>query len=145
MALTLEQLWSKAVQESDRHAAEHGVQGVMIHQLQLIAMLLDELRRTASFGTHYYRLTPVQLSTAVKQVVDKNTQGLVRKVDIWVDNIVGGAVPNIRVGTQGSVSSDRGGIRIVAGQMNELGEIPPDVQLYAIASSNIQVYVIEKA
>lgn len=115
--------------------------------LGLIALRLGQMQQTSKTGSAYWRITPVSIpaSTATPvKMLEKQTDGLVRTVLLWVDNASGGPTPTIRVSTaKGSTSS--GGIRVNAGQSNELGNIPPDVELWAISSTAIQAYVIEYA
>lgn len=110
-----------------------------------IYLKLTELAKTSSFGNNYYDIRPVTiLPDQPVLLVDKQNQGLVRKVVLWIDNASGGPTPTIRV-SKGATNYTSGGVRVNAGQSNELGEIPPNVQLWGSSSYAINAYVIEWA
>lgn len=110
--------------------------------LGLIALRLAQLQ--SPFGSNYYRITPVNLTTDGQVIVDVQSDGLVRKVIIVVDNPSGGPAVTIRIGTSKG-NTTNGGIRVNTGQSTELGEVHPQTKLWAAASSNICAYVIEYA
>lgn len=105
---------------------------------------LRELRHALNFGANYFRMTPAALNTTPTKLVEKEPSGRVRKVSIWVDAASGGPTPTIRIGTS-DTSVNGGGIRINAGTVNEIGEVPPGTELWGASSTAINVYVIERA
>lgn len=110
-----------------------------------IYLKLCELAKTSSFGNNYYDIRPVTMNpTDPVLLVDRQNQGMVRKVVLWIDNASGGPTPYIRV-SKGATNYASGGVRVNAGQSNEMGEIPPNVQLWGSASVAINAYVIEWA
>lgn len=111
-----------------------------------IFVSMRDIVEALSFGNTYYRITPVPLTAGADPVLicDTQPQGRVRKLSLWVDASSGGPLPTIRIST-GASGTSSGGIRIPAGQVSELGEIPASVRLYAASSSTIPMYVIERA
>lgn len=114
--------------------------------LGYIALKLSSLEKTGQFGANYYDIRPVTLGdgTGPKLIIDKQSQGLVRKAVLWIDSATGGPTPIIRV-SKGANSYTGGGIKVNASQSNDLGEIPPNVQLFADANTAINGYIIEWA
>lgn len=109
-----------------------------------ILLQLKALTEAATFGSHYFKINAFTLTTVPARIIEKDPQGLVRKISFWVDSAAGGPTPTIRI-SQGASSSNGGGIRINAGQVNEIGEIPHGTELWASASTSIVCYVIERA
>ena len=109
-----------------------------------IFLQLKELREASSFGTNYFNIVPFELGTVPIRILEKEPNGLVRKVSFWIDSASGGPTPTIRISRSGS-STAGGGIRVNAGQVNELGEVPPGTELWAAASTTIVGYIIERA
>lgn len=128
-------------------ALDHQHQAHFDRQLLMgILMKLTEMSRSASFGSNYFRITPVSLTAggAAQRLVSRETQDLVRKVSVWIDAASGGPTPTIRIST-GSSGTGGGGIRVNAGQVNELGEVPSNQELWVSSTATINLYVIERA
>ena len=121
-----------------------GGQNVAPMLLAGIFLQLRELNDAVNFGATKFDIRPVLLTTTAQKIVERDVEKRVRKVSVWIDSASGGPVPTIRIGKSAS-SSNSGGIRVNAGQVNELGEVPPDTELYGVASTSIQIYVIERA
>lgn len=110
-----------------------------------IFLTLREIAEASSFGNVRFDLRPVSLNTVPIRILERDeTTRRVRKVSLWVDSASGGPTPTIRVG-KGTTSVNGGGIRVNAGQVNEIGEVPADVELWAAASTPINAYIIEHA
>ena len=105
---------------------------------------LVHLMSASQFGLAYTRYSPVNLDTTPIRIVSKEQSGRLRKVAISIDSPANGPTPTIRFGTSG-VTSSTGGVRLNAGIVNELGEVAPDVELWAASSTPIAAYVIERA
>lgn len=113
--------------------------------LGAIFLTLRQLLESArQLGMVYTRITPIQLGTTPTRIIEKETDGRLRKVGIGIDSAVGGPTPTIRFGNS-SVSASTGGIRLNAGVITELGEVAPDTELWAAASTPIAAYTIERA
>ena len=110
-----------------------------------VYVTLKEISNALAFGSHYYNINPVTLTSTggAVLIVDTQNQGRVRKVSIWADAASGGPLPVLRISKTASGTSS-GGIRISPGQVSELGEVPASVRLYAVSSQTITVYVIER-
>ena len=111
-----------------------------------IFMKLNELVERLGQGSTYFRITPFVLvagDSAIK-VVQKETQGLTRRVFVWVDSAIGAPDPVIRIGTS-RASSSAGGVALIPGQSNEIGKIPYDTELWMSSAQNITVYIVEEA
>ena len=115
-----------------------------MYLLYFIASKLGEFSQSASFGANYYRITPVSLSTIPTQLVDIEPEGRVRKVELVIDSISGGPAQTIRI-SDGAASATSGGFRVIAGQVNDLGEVPAKTRLWAASSGSVQGYVVERA
>ena len=116
-----------------------------VYLMYFIAAKLAELGTQASSGSNYYRISPYKLeANKPVLILDLEPAGFTRKVGFWLDAATGGPVPTIRVSTNGSVAGG-GGIRILPGQVNDLGEVPPTVRLYAVSSYEINGYTLERA
>ena len=117
--------------------------------LALIALRLGPLVHNQATGANYYRINPFQLGTEGQLIVQKQTDGLVRTVLLYIDSGSGGPTPYIRVGTQkvnmvaGQTGS--GGISVAAGRAHELGNIRAETELWAASSVALNAYVIEFA
>lgn len=109
-----------------------------------ILLKLAQLERSMLFGAEKFTVTPFTLTSTPQKVLTKDIAGRVRNVSFWVDSASGGPTPTIRIGTSAS-SSNSGGARISAGQVNEFGNVSPDVELYAVSDTSIVVYVVERA
>lgn len=113
--------------------------------LGFIGLKLAEIAKTSQFGATYWDMRPVTMGPGDPVLlVDRQNQGMVRKVVLWIDNASGGPTPYIRV-SKGATNFTSGGVRLNAGQSNELGEVPPNVQLWGSASVAINAYVVEWA
>lgn len=114
----------------------------------LLGGILISLRQLVEaaqpLGMVYTRITPIQLGTTPTRIIEKETDGRLRKVGIGIDSAVGGPTPTIRFGNS-SVSAGNGGIRLNAGVITELGEVAPDTELWAASSTAIAAYTIERA
>ena len=109
-----------------------------------IYMVLSEMANSLQFGNNYYDIRPVVLAAGVpQQICDVQTQGRVRKISIFTDAATGGPLPTIRISKSGT-GSGSGGVRIVAGAISELGEVPANVKLWVTSSAAINLYVIER-
>lgn len=117
--------------------------------LGVIALRLGQLVNNRAVGASYYRITPFTLGNQGQRIIEKQNDGLVRTVMLWVDKASGGPTPYLRVGTQkvdmqaGQTGS--GGIQVNAGQQNELGNVRPEVEMWAASSVQINAFVIEFA
>lgn len=107
-----------------------------------IYVKLAELTRASAFGQNSFSIRPFTLNTTPQKIVDRNNTNLVRKVTIWVDAASGGPTPTIRISTSGTGTAS-GGIRVNAGQSNLIGEVPPNQELWAAASTAMAAYVVE--
>ena len=105
---------------------------------------LHKLRNSLNFGSNYFNITPYTLGPTSTKILERENSGRVRKVTVWVDAASGGPTPTLRIGTS-DTGSGGGGFRVNAGAMNEIGEVPPHVELWAASSTAINVYVIERA
>ncbi len=92
-----------------------------------------------------YDIRPYQLTAnaSAKLIVDVDKQGRPREVAVWVDSAVGLPDPTIRVGVDGGATTGAG-IRVKPGDVNELGQVPPDTRLYVASDVDITLYVIER-
>ena len=115
-----------------------------IYLLYVIAAKLSELTQASTFGNHYFRIQSYSLNTVPVKILERDSQKFVRKVSLWVDSQTGGPTVTIRVSTGGS-GTGGGGIRVLAGQVNELQEVPPDTELWAASTTAINCYVVERA
>lgn len=108
-----------------------------------IYLKLGELVDSATFGANYFRISPYVLAPTPVRILEKDPDKRVRKISVWIDNASGGPTPTIRI-NQGSGS---GGFRVNAGQVNEIGEISPDTELWGSSTltAGINAYVIERA
>lgn len=126
---------------------DHQHQAYFDRQLLMgIYLQLAKIARASAFGSTYFRISPKALTanaSAIK-IIERDSQDLVRKVSIWVDAASGGPTPTIRIGTS-ATGTGGGGIRINAGQVNELGEVPSNMELWAASTATINLYVIERA
>ncbi len=109
-----------------------------------IMLKLDALTESSTFGQAKWNLTAYNLTTTPQKILERDLTGKVRKVSCWLDSASGGPTPTIRVG-QSATSSSGGGVRVSAGQVNEIGEVGPSVELWAASSTAIAMYVIERA
>lgn len=111
-----------------------------------IYLQLAKIARASTFGSTYFRITPKTLtaSAAAIKIIEREREDLVRKVSIWVDPGSGGPTPTIRIST-GPTGTGGGGIRVNAGQVNELGEVPSNTELWGASTATINLYVIERA
>lgn len=109
-----------------------------------IFLKLGKMAQTMTFGANKWSITPFTLDTTPKKILEKDINGLVRKISVWVDSASGGPTPTIRVGGS-ATSANGGGVRVSAGQVNEIGEVPPGTELWAASSTSIAVYVLERA
>ena len=116
--------------------------------LLLAGIYLSVLRllEVQQFGANQLDIRAVKLvaSADATRIVDTERNGRVRKVTLWIDAATGGPVPTIRISTSGSGAAG-GGIRVLPGQANALGEVPASVKLYAASSQNVNLYVLEVA
>ena len=119
---------------------EHGVTYLLGAIFLTLRQLLEESK---PFGMTSYRISPIQLTSIPQRIVERQPEGRLRKVSFGIDSAVGGPTPTIRFGN-GSVSATTGGVRLNAGVINDLGEVPPDVELFAASSTDIAAYVIER-
>lgn len=110
----------------------------------ILLSLRQLLEESKPLGMAYYRITPIQLTGTPKKVVEKQPEGRLRKVSFAIDSAVGGPTPTIRFGNS-SVSATAGGVRLTAGSIHDLGEMPPDMELYAASNVDIAAYIIERA
>ena len=91
-----------------------------------IFLSMREIATSANFGNTRFDVRPVNLNTTAIKILDRDeVTRKVRKVSLWIDSASGGPTPTIRVG-KGSTSPNGGGVRVNAGQVNELGEVPAD-------------------
>ena len=119
-------------------------EGALLVAMCGIYLKLEEMADAMSFGAHDFAIEPITLTTTPIKILEKNIGGRVRKVDLWVDSATGGPTPTIRVGTAAS-GSGGGGVRVSAGQVNPIGEVPPNVELWASASTTINAYVLRRS
>lgn len=105
---------------------------------------LVELTEGGEIGNRYTRISPYALGTSAVKILDREENGWAREITIWVDSAVGGPNPTVRVGDS-SVTTTGGGFRVPTGGGTELGKIAATKQLYAIATSAINAYIIERA
>ncbi len=118
--------------------------------LGLVSLRLGQLVNNQATGANYYRITPVTLKLEGQRIVERQTDGLVRTVLLFIDKASGGPTPTIRVSTSKG-GAQTGGISVDAGQAHELGNVKADIELWAsvYVSSNsaftIPAYVIEFA
>jgi hypothetical protein len=112
----------------------------------LLAAILKELvdLNASGVGGTKFEITPYTLTTVAQKILPKEPQGRTRDVSIWIDAASGGPTPTIRIGSS-SVSAGGAGVRVNAGQVSELGRIEPNAELYAAASTDMNIYVIERA
>ncbi|TAL42409.1 MAG: hypothetical protein EPN91_08500 [Salinibacterium sp.] len=117
--------------------------------LGLIALRLGQLVNNKAQGSNYYRISPFQLTKEGQKIVERQQDGLVRTVLLWVDKAGAGPTPYIRVGVNkmNMVAGQQGsgGIQADAGKQHELGNVRPEVELWAASSVDIWTYVIEYA
>mgnify|MGYP001578137874 FL=1 len=109
-----------------------------------IYLKLASIERASAFGTNYFRITPYTLSSTPQKILERDAQQLVRKVSIWIDAASGGPTPTIRISTLGT-GTGGGGIRVNAGTVNELGEVPSTTELHGASTTSTVIYVIERA
>lgn len=109
-----------------------------------IYLKLSEISRSSAFGSNYFRITPVQADTTPQKIIERDTRNLVRKVSVWVDAASGGPTPTIRISTSGAGTST-GGIRVNAGQVNVIGEVPPNQELWIASTTALNCYIVEVA
>ena len=96
-------------------------------------------------GGNYFRIHPIALkANTPTRVLEKDVNGRVRLIRIWVDSLVGLPDAVIRVGTKNS-SVTSGGVRLTAGIANELGKVPDNTELWMSTDVNVTVYVVEEA
>lgn len=115
--------------------------------LSAILLQLQQLNESQQQGT-YWRATPFTLIAGDEalRVLDIETQGRVREVDIWMDALpLGAPFPTIRLSTSASGSSAGGGIQMQTGTGNVMGKVPPDTKLYLSSDTTISGYIIERA
>lgn len=114
--------------------------------LTAIYLQLREMGEQQQFGGTYLRITPYALvaNGAAVKVLEKESQGRLRKVSIWVDAATGGPLPTLRIST-GATSAAGGGLRVLPGSPNELGEVPFATELWASSTAAVTLYVIERA
>ena|SRR3990167_4656518 len=124
--------------------ARDNVPLAMLYALSGIYLKLAALQQASTFGANKFSIEPFTLTTTPQKILVKDISGRVRKVAVWVDSASGGPTPTIRVGIAAS-SANGGGVRVSAGQVNEIGEVPPSVELWAVASTSIAVYVLERS
>ena len=125
---------------SDQFGCQHDNMA-LLHLLTAIWFELRGLATSFNFGATRFDVHPVTFETNSKRILEKSRDGKVRKVAIWLDSAVGGPTPTIRVSKGGST----GGFRINAGTVNDIGEIAPDIELWATSTANINGHVIERA
>jgi len=119
--------------------------------LGLIALRLGQLVNNQVVGAQYYRITPFTLGLEGQKIVEKQTDGLVRTVMLFIDKGSGGPTPAIRVGTQkvnmaaGQYGS--GGVALDAGRAHELGNIRPETEMWGACNvaAGLPAFVIEFA
>lgn len=109
-----------------------------------VLMSLQELLKTATFGANQFSIESFTLTSDPQKILERDINGRVRKISVWVDSASGGPTPTIRVGT-GATSANGGGVRVSAGQVNEIGEVAPNVELWAAANTSINAYVITRS
>ena len=85
-------------------------------------------------------ITPYTLGTDGIRILEKDTLDRVRDVSIWVESATGGPLPVLRIGLSGASST--AGVRVIPGQVNDIGIIPADTELFAASSVAITIYVI---
>lgn len=135
-------LLKRAIAWTDQLAAEHGVDGAVLHALGLISLQLEDLRSQGVFGKNGVKIRPYRLSTTPIKILEKDPSGRIRSIDIWVDSGVGGPTPTVRLGL-GSVSASVG-IRIDSGAKTELGAFDASSELFGVASTGLNIYVVER-
>lgn len=110
-----------------------------------IYLQLDRLNDSVSQGGQYFRISPFTFTAggAPVQVLDVETQGLVRDIAICLDSAVGMPDPTIRLSTDASGTAGNG-VRMQPGAINELGKVPPNTRLYVSSDVTINGYIIER-
>ena len=109
-----------------------------------IYLKLSEIARGSTFGSNYFSIKPVTAGTDPQKIVERDSRNLVRKISVWVDAGSGGPTPVIRISTSGS-GSGAGGVRVNAGQVNVIGEVPPSQELWIASNTPLNCYIVEIA
>lgn len=111
-----------------------------------IFLSLRELVEKLGQGTQYFRITPFALvaNASPARVLQKEPNGLARRVFVWVDSAVGMPDPRVRIGTAKS-SVNAGGVLLTPGIANEVGRMPPNTELWMSTDVSLTVYVVEEA
>ncbi len=111
--------------------------GIFLKLVELVA---------AMQGGDQFDIQPINVAVANQnyQLLDADTRGRTRDVSVWVDSASGGPLPTIRISKDGS-GAGSGGLRIMPGQVNELGKVPPDTKLFVSATQPIAMYIIVRS
>lgn len=111
-----------------------------------IFLSLRELIERIGQGGNYFRITPFVLvaNGPAVRVVEKDVNGLSRRIFAWVDSAVGLPDPRIRIGTAKS-SVNAGGVQLTAGVANEVGKVPPNTELWMTSDVGLTIYIVEEA
>lgn len=111
-----------------------------------ILLSLRELIERIGSGGNYFRISPFVLTANAPpvRVVDKETNGLSRRIFAWVDSAIGLPDPRIRIGTSRS-SVNGGGVQLTPGVANEVGKVPPNTELWMTSDVSLTVYIVEEA
>lgn len=126
----------------DRLGCEFGEMN-LLYLLAGVWFELREIKEAIQFGYTRFDILPVSLNTTAVKILQREINGKPRKVSIWVDSATGGPTPTIRI-SKGAGGTSGGGFRINAGQLNDIGEVAPDVELWGISTTAINAYVIER-
>ena len=133
--------WDRFVCNLDGERKQFAERYLLSH----ILFKLQELIAALNFGSNVFRITPYTLTSDPQRIVEREPNGRVRKVSIWLDPGSGGPTPIIRVGTS-DTSANTGGIRVSAGTVAEMGEVHDKAELWAVCTNtSLNVYVIERA
>ena len=132
--------YEKLCRELPVGAREFLTQLLLAANFLALRQLVEGLAKGTLFDIRPYRLTAGGAATLA---VDIDKQGRTRDNAVWVDSAVGMPDPTIRVGTDAR-SAAAGGVRVMPGDVNELGQVPADTRLYIASDVTITVYILER-
>lgn len=111
-----------------------------------IFLSMRELLERIGQGGNYFRISPYKLTAnaAPIRVLEKEPNGLSRRVFVWVDSAIGLPDPRIRIGTAKS-NVNAGGVLLTPGVANEIGKMPPNNELWMSSDVTLNIYLVEEA
>lgn len=129
----LNALLARASKRAQQIEGQYGGECMDRYLLTALLLVMDDMRQRSVVRP--WQMTPVSIPvTKATLIVDYDTNDLPRQVMLWVDPVLNGPAPTIRIGNTASLNNQAGqGIAVATGVWNPLGVVDADTQLFAIA------------